>query len=69
MNKLRCMIYHNRRSPEGQPTLAFGLRVGYWPCLKGPFIALAAGPVSLDVWYGLPASQGKRDNAFHYPQN
>lgn len=52
---IRFMVYRNRRSHEGRPTIAFGLRVGYWPCLKGPFISLAAGKVSLDLWWGLKA--------------
>lgn len=53
--RFRHMIRHNRKSPEGKPALSFGVRVGYWPCLKAPFISLACGPISLDFWHGLPS--------------
>ncbi len=43
------------RSPEGRPVLAFGLRVGYWPCLRAPFLELAVGRWRLDFWHGLPS--------------
>lgn len=29
-----------------------GMRVGYWPCLKAPFVQLALGTFLFDVWFG-----------------
>lgn len=53
--RFRFQIWHNRKSPEGKFALAFGMRIGYWPCLKAPFISIACGPVALDLWHGLPS--------------
>ena len=55
MMRPRCMIRHNKRSPSGTPVWAFGFRFGYWPCLRAPFICIAAGPVSVDLWFGRPS--------------
>lgn len=60
VERFRWMVYRNRRSPDGHPVWAFGLRVGYWPCLKGPFIAVAVGTVSLDFWHGLGSYKTQR---------
>jgi len=32
---------------------AFGIRVGYWPCLKAPFVQVALFRWRIEVWYGL----------------
>jgi hypothetical protein len=51
---IRFMVYPHKKSPCGKTALSFGLRLGYWPCMGGPFVSLAIGPVSLDLWYGQP---------------
>ena len=34
---------------------AFGVKLGYWPCLKAPFVEVAFGRRRYDLWYGLPS--------------
>lgn len=34
---------------------AFGVRVGYWPCVYGPHITLSVFYWRFDVWCGYPA--------------
>lgn len=48
-------LSRTRQSPEGELALEFGLKIGYWPCLKGPFVSIAFGYRRLDLWYGLPS--------------
>ena len=54
------MVHPHLCSPEGIPVWSVGLRFGYWPCLKGPFISIAFGKNSLDIWYGLPSYKKAR---------
>lgn len=39
-----------RRSTDGQQAVALGLRAGYWPCLKAPFVQATVGPYIASVW-------------------
>ena len=32
---------------------SFGVRVGYWPCLRGPYLELSVNTRRLDIWFGL----------------
>lgn len=34
---------------------AYGLRIGYWPCLKAPFIEIALHHRRYQLWHGLPS--------------
>lgn len=45
----------SRKSPEGRHAWSFGLRVGYWPCLLAPYVAVDFGKHRLEAWYGLPS--------------
>lgn len=40
---------------------SLGVRCGYWPCLRGPFIQLAFGTRYLEFWYGLESHKNKND--------
>ncbi len=55
MRRLRGGWSPNTKSPAGRPSWGFGLRVGYWPCLRGPYLQIALGTRRLDVWHGLPS--------------
>ncbi len=44
-----------KSSPDGRPQYALGLRLGYWPCVGGPYLQVALGPWSVSVWFGLAA--------------
>lgn len=41
--------------PDGtvQHAVGFGIAVGYWPCMKGPYIEIAIGSKRFSVWHGL----------------
>lgn len=49
-----------RAAPDGRTTWAVGLRLGFWPCLKAPFIQVTLGHriasfwVSSMAWDGVP---------------
>lgn len=49
LHRTRRDIYTTRRSQ------ALGARVGYWPCLGGPFVQVAVGSFRFDAWYGRPS--------------
>lgn len=44
-----------KASPRGTRVQALGLKVGYWPCLRAPFISLCVGSRIIDLWWGLPS--------------
>jgi len=56
--RLRFQVNHTALSPTGAPAVALGLRVGYWPCLGGPFVQLALATRRYDLWYGRPSYRG-----------
>jgi hypothetical protein len=44
-----------KASPEGRYALAYGLRFGYWPCLRAPYVQVAVHHWRLEIWFGLPS--------------
>ncbi len=54
--KFHYSIRKGQESQEGKPVLAFGMRVGYWPCLRAPFISLSLWNLRIDVWHGLASA-------------
>ncbi len=42
-------------APSGAPlqALSYGVKVGYWPCFRAPYIELAWGAKRHALWYGL----------------
>lgn len=38
---------------HGNHVLAYGARVGYWPCLNAYFLQVTIGKHILEIWYGL----------------
>lgn len=52
--KLHVRLSTTRPSPEGKLAFEFGVKLGYWPCLKGPFVSVALGYRRVDAWIGLP---------------
>lgn len=51
----RSSVRSQRRREDGRPVLSLGVRVGYWPCLRAPFIRLDLGPRIVEVWVGWPS--------------
>jgi hypothetical protein len=35
--------------------LGYGLRVGYWPCLRGVYVQVALHRWRIEIWSGLPS--------------
>ena len=56
MRRLRRLLRRSATSPEGRHSLSLGVRVGYWPCLRGPFVTFSFWSWHLDVWWGLPSN-------------
>lgn len=63
---MRKFHFQMRKSPansSGQHLLAFRFGIGYWPCLKAPFIQLCIGKWIVEAWHGLPSYYGDKRNA------
>lgn len=56
--RLRHAIRSNKLSPQGKPSLGYGLRMGYWPCLQAPYLQIAIHRWRVEVWRGLPSYRG-----------
>jgi hypothetical protein len=56
--RLHGMIRVGKRNAEGRHALGYGLRLGYWPCLKAPYVQIAFHRWRLEVWFGLPSYLG-----------
>ena len=50
--RARFLLRKTNTSPEGKHIIGFGFTVGWWPCLRAPFIRLSAGNFIIEVWYG-----------------
>ena len=60
----RCWRYNLRptkKNRKGERVLAIGMRVGYWPCLNAPYIQVAWGYYTLEVWHGFPSYKATRE--------
>jgi hypothetical protein len=56
--KFRWAIRTGKRGVEGYAT-AYGLRIGYWPCLRAPYLQIAFHRWRIEVWHGLPSYRGE----------
>lgn len=61
MRRLRKGVRKTTTSPEGQHVQSAGVRVGYWPCLKAPFVQIAVGNRVIDIWYGGPTRKTQKE--------
>jgi hypothetical protein len=52
--RLRGAIRKNTRGAVGYG-VGYGLKIGYWPCQRAPFIQLAFHHWRFELWYGLPS--------------
>lgn len=50
--RVRAQHRRSRQSPQQRHAQSIGLRIGYWPCLGGPFVAIDLGSHRWDIWYG-----------------
>ena len=53
------LIRPQQRDDRGLSAFSIGIRCGYWPCRRGPFISLSIGVKTLDLWWGLPMPKVK----------
>ena len=45
----------HKRNKRGEPHVALGARIGYWPCLKAPYVQASFFLWRIEVWYGYPS--------------
>lgn len=51
----RGLIRRTKQREDGRHAQSFGARVGYWPCLRAPFISLYFGSRVFEAWVGYPS--------------
>ena len=56
--RLRAALRNTARSEDGRSVIRLGVCVGYWPCLRAPFLQVGLGRVTLDIWFGMPSYKG-----------
>lgn len=49
---LHFEIHRNKQSPTRRYAWAFGMRLGYWPCVRGPFVQLSFAIWVMSFWIG-----------------
>lgn len=66
--RLRAQKRWLEKSPAGAQSFGFGARVGYWPCLRAPYVQFTLLFWHFDVWFGdesYKATRDKRDYLRH----
>lgn len=53
--QIHLTISRSKTSPQGTHVQSLGLKIGYWPCLRAPFISLCVSHLIIDLWWGLPS--------------
>jgi hypothetical protein len=56
--RARYMIRCFQKSSDGRQMIALGVRFGYWPCLRAPFIQIAIWKWRCEFWYGFESYKG-----------
>jgi hypothetical protein len=46
-------VRRNKAAFDGRVALGFGLRAGYWPCLRAPFVQLQFFRWNVSLWHGV----------------
>jgi hypothetical protein len=52
--RFRVMVRPSVSAVAGR-AIGYGIRVGYWPCLKAPFFSVSFHKWHIDLWHGLPS--------------
>lgn len=55
MKRVRVQHARSRVDSRGRHAVGLGLRIGYWPCLGGPFVSITFASHRVDVWFGRPS--------------
>lgn len=50
--RLRYRFASFATDAEGRKSWGIGGRMGYWPCVHGPFFQVGIGTKRVSVWYG-----------------
>ena len=53
----RVWARSNPRRADGAPVIALGLRIGYWPCLKAPFVQVSFLAWRVEIWHGYESAE------------
>lgn len=48
----RHMFRRHKQNAEGHYAWGFGARIGYWPCLRAPYLTIDYGTRAIDLWVG-----------------
>lgn len=51
MSLQKCLRRTKTKPGTSEQVLHFGVRVGWWPCLRSPFVEVALGPWTCAIWY------------------
>lgn len=54
--RLRAKITRSGSAPDGRRVVSFGARIGFWPCLGGPFVQVTIATRRYTVWVGRPSA-------------
>lgn len=57
----RYLIRRRKRRNDGRYAWGFGARIGYWPCMRGPNIALDFAIWQIYVWIGWHECMGPKE--------
>ena len=55
MRTFHTAVRETSKKPNGPHVQQLGVRVGYWPCLRAPFVQVAFGHFMYELWYGEPS--------------
>ena len=54
---LRRLSGRNRASADGKTAIGFGFRIGYWPCLRAPYVQCTFLFWHFELWHGYASRQ------------
>jgi len=54
---LRWMARRNKRSADAESAIGFGFRIGYWPCLRAPYVQVSFLFWHAELWHGYPSKE------------
>lgn len=68
MKRLHLTVSRTKTRDDGAYVQAIGVRIGYWPCLRAPFVSVNVGNRIVDLWWGLDSYLQTADRAWRWPR-
>jgi hypothetical protein len=53
--RVRLEVVRTPQSIDGRHAVGVGARLGFWPCLGGPYVQVSLGTRRYELWYGRPS--------------